>query len=128
MLARRIWNAFPSRSQARCRLTLVRVAAYKRPNRWERFNANKQKHWENFFSNPSKFWDARQSKEQSKFADFEHKDDKMIALYIDKADQNLQQKLALLDSSVDANGKVLHRKSGLYQILLRNVIFDKTGA
>ena len=49
----------------------------------------------------------------------------MIALYIDKYDQNLQQQLALLDSSGDATGKVLHHIAGLYPIPLLN--FFRTG-
>ncbi len=120
MLARRIWNAISSPSEARCRLTLVRVAAYKRPTRWQRFNADKPGHWKKFFSDPSQYWDARETKGQSKFADFEHKHEWM-ALYIDKTDQDLQQKLALLDSSAKATGKVSHSILGSVSYALHKV-------
>ncbi len=86
---------------------MVQAAVYKRKSRWQRFVADKTGHWDRFFEDPTEFWDQRKTKLKENYADFEHKTNSQFALWIDRHDQDLRQRLALLDSASDGSSRVL---------------------
>lgn len=84
----------------------MRTAAYTYKSRWQRFEDDKPGYWDQFFQDPSQFWDQRETKLNHNYADFEHKKDSQCALWIDRDDQDLRQRLAQLDRTQDLSSRV----------------------